>query len=145
MKAETAERRTAESDFILLPSTFILSRELPGCTGTLIWKYRASSPAPDSDAISPLASLGANPCNPMLGKPTVATVAPSLTERLDATVKLNRARATALRARASLAAIEHGDLLSILCDYAICVFVLGVTVSSSMMMKPSQITANRQM
>ena len=23
--------------------------ELPGCTGTLIWKYRASSPAPDSD------------------------------------------------------------------------------------------------
>ncbi len=34
--------------------------ELPGCTGTLIWKYRASSPAPDSDAISPLASLGAH-------------------------------------------------------------------------------------
>ncbi len=23
--------------------------ELPGCTGTLIWKYRASSPAPDSN------------------------------------------------------------------------------------------------
>jgi len=35
--------------------------ELPGCTGTLIWKYRASSPAPDSDAISPLPTLGANP------------------------------------------------------------------------------------
>ena len=48
-------------------------------TGTLIWKYRASSPAPDSDAISPLASLGANPCNPMLGKPTVATVPPNFT------------------------------------------------------------------
>jgi len=40
----------------------------------LIWKYRASSPAPESDATSPLASLGANPCKPMLGKPTVATV-----------------------------------------------------------------------
>ena len=57
----------------------------PGCTGTLIWKYRASSPAPDSDAISPLASLGANPCKPMLGKPTVATVPPNFTARLAAT------------------------------------------------------------
>jgi hypothetical protein len=26
---------------------------LPGCTGTLIWKYRASAAAPLSDAISP--------------------------------------------------------------------------------------------
>jgi hypothetical protein len=56
MKAETAGQRAAESGFILLPSTFILSLALPGCTGTLIWKYRASSPEPDSDAISPLAS-----------------------------------------------------------------------------------------
>jgi hypothetical protein len=58
---------------------------LPGCTGTLIWKYLASSPAPDSDAISPLANLGANPCKPMFGKPTVATVPPNFTPRLAAT------------------------------------------------------------
>jgi hypothetical protein len=52
----------------------------------LIWKYRASSPAPDSDAISPLASLGANPCPATagLGKPTVATVPPNLAVRLAA-------------------------------------------------------------
>ena len=36
---------------------------MPGCTGTLIWKYRASSAAPASAAISPLASLGENPEN----------------------------------------------------------------------------------
>ncbi len=51
--------------------------ELPGCTGTLIWKKRGSSLAPDNDAISRLASLGANPCKPTLGKPTVATVLPN--------------------------------------------------------------------
>jgi hypothetical protein len=46
------------------------------------WKYRASSLAPESDAISPRANFGANPCNPMLGKPTVATVPPNFTARL---------------------------------------------------------------
>lgn len=45
----------------------------------LIWKYRETSPAPDNAAISSLASLGANPCNPMLGKPTVATEPPNFT------------------------------------------------------------------
>src|SRR5262245_5746872 len=58
--------------------------ELPGCTGTLIWKYRASSCAPERDATSPLACLGANPCKPMLGKPTVTTVLPKRTARLEA-------------------------------------------------------------
>ena len=48
----------------------------------MIWKYRASSPAPESDAISPRANFGANPCNPMLGKPTDATVPPNFTARL---------------------------------------------------------------
>jgi hypothetical protein len=62
---------------------------LPGCTGTLIWKYRASSPAPESDAISPRANFGANPCNPMLGKCTVATVPPNFTARLAAS-KIDR-------------------------------------------------------
>jgi len=47
-------------------------------------EYRGSSATPDSDAISPLASLGAKPCNPMSGKPTVATVPPSFTVRLAA-------------------------------------------------------------
>ena len=57
MKAKGQERVLwLVSSFFLQPSSF---PRLPGCTGTLIWKYRASSPAPDSDAISPLASLGA--------------------------------------------------------------------------------------
>jgi hypothetical protein len=34
-------------------------------------------------AISPLPSLGANPCKPMWGKPTVATVPPNCADRLD--------------------------------------------------------------
>jgi hypothetical protein len=41
----------------------------------------APSAAPDSDAIYPMASLGANPCKPMSGKPMVATVPPRCAER----------------------------------------------------------------
>jgi hypothetical protein len=41
---------------------------LPGCTGTLIWKYRASSPASDRDAISPLGQLGREPLQTDVGK-----------------------------------------------------------------------------
>jgi len=55
-----------------------------------------SSAAPASDAISPLASLGANPCNPMSGKP-VATVPPSFTVRLAAIFKLSKVKSTSLR------------------------------------------------
>lgn len=38
----------------------------------LEWSESGESCVPDNDAISPLASLGENPCMPMLGKPTVA-------------------------------------------------------------------------
>ena len=42
--------------------------ELPGCTGRLIWKYRGSSAAPASDAISPVVAvrqhLGRKPVQP---------------------------------------------------------------------------------
>ena len=42
--------------------------ELPGCTGRLIWKYRGSSAAPASDAISPVVAvrqhLGRKPLQP---------------------------------------------------------------------------------
>jgi hypothetical protein len=41
-------------------------------------------PRPDSDAISPLASFGENPCNDGSGKPIVATVPPKGAERLAA-------------------------------------------------------------
>jgi hypothetical protein len=40
-------------------------------------EIRASSPAPESEAISPLANFGAKPCKPMLGKSTVAIVPPA--------------------------------------------------------------------
>src|SRR6266568_1760432 len=96
--------------------------ELPGCTGTLIWKYRASSPAPESDAISPLASLGAKPCKPMLGNPTVATVPPNFTARLAATGNgenlpsaFNNARSLAASTFTSLAEIKPALVTKRIC------------------------------
>jgi hypothetical protein len=48
----------------------------PSARTTLIWKYRASSPAPDSDAISPVVAvrkhIGREALQGDVGKPTVA-------------------------------------------------------------------------
>ena len=85
---------------------------MPGWMGALIWKCRASSCAPARLAISPLASLGAKPCKPVLGKPTVAAVAPSRTPRLVMTGNavnfpsaLSNARSLALSTFTTFAAI----------------------------------------
>jgi len=48
--------------------------------------------------IAILASLGANPCRTILGKPTVATVPPNFTARLAATGTRQKSRERACRA-----------------------------------------------